>query len=153
MIPIPIHKTMNQTTSYFAKTSSTPQKANKQETKNKWRRGQRNRRDSNRTKLGKKVPWSTKSYWDCQLCNFITSNMWYLFRRRRWRWWEFLTSLYCWTVESIENALNIATKFVTGGRRGDFNTNSGNLIIMGMPKEIDKAMKKKVVSDQSVDVW
>jgi len=53
-------------------------------------------------------------------------------------------------TENREKALRRATKFATGGQRGCmmFNTDSGNMLIAELPREIRKAMKKVSLPDQ-----
>jgi hypothetical protein len=54
--------------------------------------------------------------------------------------------------DSREKCLKKAAKFATGGQEGDgfmmFNTQTGNNIIYGIPLEIEKAMKKKKISER-----
>ena len=151
---------MNKITSYFAKTSSTPQKEivqaskkqkiNEDEAKEIVETTTEQNLEKKFLDRLKAVETTNSAISSVQICGIYSEdededdeNPERVYTA------EQLNQLrYILITKKRENALNVATKFVTGGRRGDFSTNSGNLIIMGMPKEIDKAMKKKVVSDQ-----
>eukprot|EP00600_Ochromonadales_sp_CCMP1393_P009399 CAMPEP_0174968664 /NCGR_PEP_ID=MMETSP0004_2-20121128/8267_1 /TAXON_ID=420556 /ORGANISM="Ochromonas sp., Strain CCMP1393" /LENGTH=241 /DNA_ID=CAMNT_0016217937 /DNA_START=20 /DNA_END=745 /DNA_ORIENTATION=- len=56
----------------------------------------------------------------------------------------------CLITENREKEMNAASKFVSCGQSGFmmFDTQSGNQVIMGIPKQVQKAMKKKTLSER-----